>query len=121
MKNPIFISNNSSPSSHSAEFSSAPSHHEPDIKLTGQGYLIYANSTGISFLRFITFFTGMPAIRYLLQEHPEMITTGQKTDLTFDIGNTIIKATVEPVGGEYCISLHLNQAIELFKEINKGA
>lgn len=61
----------------------------PDIKLSHSGYLIYANSRGIDFLRKVSESRKTSSVGYLLSEFPMILVPGCKTTLRLDVGDDV--------------------------------
>ena len=61
----------------------------PDIKLSHSGYLIYANSRGIDFLRKVSEHKKTSSVGYLVSEFPMILLPGCKTTLHLNVGDDV--------------------------------
>lgn len=64
------------------------------IKISKQGMLLYANSSGIEFLDLISKSLKAPAINYILRIHPEILRPNCETDISFRINSMKFYFTV---------------------------
>jgi hypothetical protein len=64
-----------------SKYNNRVSNVKPVIKLSPEGILLYANTTGVDFLEMLSDYTRVPALNYLLKECPAILDPHCNIDL----------------------------------------
>ena len=61
---------------------------QPVIKLSFEGFLLFANNQGVEFLDVLSDYTRKPALTYLFKKYPQLLSPDSNTDICIQLYET---------------------------------